>query len=71
MRLKIFAFLCVLLGSTGLAYAPPPPEPEDIFSLFGLPLDSNVEYLAIAITLYGCYALSKNYKQLAKSIFAK
>lgn len=71
MKLRIFALITVLVGSTGLAYAPPPPEPEDIFGLFGLPLDSNVEYLAIAIALYGCYALSKNYKKLAKSIFAK
>lgn len=61
MKLKVLSILSILLGFCGSAIAqPPPPEPEDPFSLFGLPLDDNAMYLGIAILIYGTYTILKN-----------
>lgn len=72
MKLKLLAVIGFIIAFSGSAIAqPPPPEPEDIFSLFGLPLDSSVGYVALALVLYGAFSLRKNFKLSAIKIFAK
>lgn len=77
MKLKVLAILSLVLGFIGNVAAqpppPPPPDPEDPFSLFGLPLDDNGIYLALAIMIYGTYTLLKNYgiSSSLKKVFIK
>lgn len=62
MKLKKLFVLAILFGFCGNLMAQPfPPPPEDPFSLFGLPIDSNAMYLGIALLVYGTYTILKKY----------
>jgi len=73
ITLPLMVLLMVLCTAQVSFAQPPPPPPENVYGLFGLPIDNGSEILAIVLVGYGLLAIvfSKYKLSLAKILRLK